>query len=166
MWAYLQTLNQLWRILLTFLATKRTTNRARAKHPAAILAVKSFVDASTKAIPQNDEPRSGRPHALKEDELTRLREHVEEIPRYFCTSLRSRAWPEAGNSAHHTERRAVLPLPNISNAQVISSIAESSPSVLEILAGIVDDLPPVLGLLMVSLDLRLQCRRISLALLR
>ena len=71
MWAYLQTLNQLWRILLTFLATKRTTNRARAKHPAAILAVKSFVDASTKAIPQNDEPRSGN----KNFDLNSLAKH-------------------------------------------------------------------------------------------
>lgn len=44
---------------LTFWAIKSTMNRARAKQPAAILAVVRFVDASTKAIPQNDEPRSG-----------------------------------------------------------------------------------------------------------
>ena len=44
---------------LTFLATKRTTSRATTKQPAAILAVMRFVDASIKAIPQNDEPRSG-----------------------------------------------------------------------------------------------------------
>lgn len=45
---------------LTFLATKSTTNRASARQPAAILAVMICVDASIKAIPQNDEPRSGR----------------------------------------------------------------------------------------------------------
>lgn len=28
------------------------------KHPAAILAVRRFVEASTRIIPQNDEPRS------------------------------------------------------------------------------------------------------------
>lgn len=43
---------------LTFLAIKSTINRARAKQPAAILAVMRFVDASIKAIPQKDEPRS------------------------------------------------------------------------------------------------------------
>jgi len=46
-------------VLLTFLATKRTINRARAKHPAAILAARRFVDAIIKTIPQNEEPRSG-----------------------------------------------------------------------------------------------------------
>lgn len=40
-----------------FLATKRTTIRVTTKHPAAILAVRSLVDASTKTIPQNAEPR-------------------------------------------------------------------------------------------------------------
>lgn len=44
--------------MLTFLATKRTTNSARIKQPAAILVVRRFVDASIKTIPQNDEPRS------------------------------------------------------------------------------------------------------------
>lgn len=43
---------------LTFLATKSTTIRATIKQPAAILAVRRFVEASIKAIPQNDEPRS------------------------------------------------------------------------------------------------------------
>lgn len=46
-------------LLLTFLATKRTTTRATAKQPAAILAVRRFVDESIKTIPQNDDPRSG-----------------------------------------------------------------------------------------------------------
>ena len=32
--------------------------KATAKHPAAILAVRRFVEASIKTIPQNDEPRS------------------------------------------------------------------------------------------------------------
>lgn len=44
---------------LTFLATMSTTSRATIKQPAAILADKIFVEASIKAIPQNDEPRSG-----------------------------------------------------------------------------------------------------------
>lgn len=48
----------MWINNLTFLAIKSTTNRARTKQPAAILAVRRFVDASIKAIPQNDEPRS------------------------------------------------------------------------------------------------------------
>lgn len=34
------------------------TRRAARKHPAAILAVRRFVDASIKTIPQKDEPRS------------------------------------------------------------------------------------------------------------
>lgn len=47
---------------LTFLATKSTTTRAAIKQPAAILAVRIFVDARIKAIPQNEEPRSrGKP---------------------------------------------------------------------------------------------------------
>lgn len=37
---------------------KKTTIRARIRPPAAILALRSFVDASTRTIPQNDEPRS------------------------------------------------------------------------------------------------------------
>lgn len=44
---------------LTFFATKSTISRATPKQPAAIRAVRRFVDASIKAIPQNDEPRSG-----------------------------------------------------------------------------------------------------------
>jgi hypothetical protein len=44
----------------TFLATKSTTTRAARKQPAAILAVRIFVEARIKAIPQNDEPRSRR----------------------------------------------------------------------------------------------------------
>lgn len=47
--------------MLTFLATKSTTSSAARKHPAAILAVRRFVDASIKTIPQKDEPRSGMP---------------------------------------------------------------------------------------------------------
>lgn len=43
---------------LTFLATKSITSREAIKHPAAILAVRRFVDASIKTIPQKDEPRS------------------------------------------------------------------------------------------------------------
>lgn len=39
---------------------KSTTSRAAIKQPAAILAVMIFVDARIKAIPQNDDPRSGR----------------------------------------------------------------------------------------------------------
>lgn len=34
-------------------------NSARIKQPAATLALMRFVDARIKAIPQNDEPRSG-----------------------------------------------------------------------------------------------------------
>ena len=49
---------------LTFLATKRTMSRAPAKHPAAILAVRRFVEARMRTIPQNDEPRSGRNKAI------------------------------------------------------------------------------------------------------
>lgn len=45
--------------ILTFLAMKSTISKAPIKHPAAILAVRRFVEASTRAIPQNDEPRSG-----------------------------------------------------------------------------------------------------------
>ena len=45
-------------MILTFLATQSTTSRATTKHPAAILAVRRFVDASIKTIPQKDEPRS------------------------------------------------------------------------------------------------------------
>lgn len=45
--------------VLTFLATKSTTSSAARKHPAAILAVRRFVDASIKTIPQKEEPRSG-----------------------------------------------------------------------------------------------------------
>lgn len=45
--------------LLTFLATKKTISNATMKQPATILVVRSFVDASTKTIPQNDDPRSG-----------------------------------------------------------------------------------------------------------
>lgn len=44
--------------ILTFLAMKKTITRASIRQPAAILAVRSFVDASTRTIPQNDEPRS------------------------------------------------------------------------------------------------------------
>lgn len=44
----------------TFLATKSTTRRAKAKHPAAICAVRIFVDARIRIIPQNDDPRSAR----------------------------------------------------------------------------------------------------------
>ena len=44
--------------LLTFLATQSTTRRETRKHPAAILDVRRFVDASIKSIPQNDEPIS------------------------------------------------------------------------------------------------------------
>lgn len=44
---------------LTFLAMKSTTTSATAKQPAAILAVRRFVDANMNTIPQNDEPRSG-----------------------------------------------------------------------------------------------------------
>lgn len=44
---------------LTFFATKSTTSRATPKQPAAILAVRRFVDASINVIPQNEEPRSG-----------------------------------------------------------------------------------------------------------
>ena len=47
--------------MLTFLATKSVTSSAARKHPAAILAVRRFVDASIKTIPQKDEPRSGMP---------------------------------------------------------------------------------------------------------
>jgi len=42
------------------LARKSTTTRAAIKQPAAIFAVRRFVEASIKAIPQNDEPRSRR----------------------------------------------------------------------------------------------------------
>lgn len=42
----------------TFLATKRTIRRAAIKQPAAILAVRSFVDASINTMPQKDEPIS------------------------------------------------------------------------------------------------------------
>lgn len=45
-------------IVLTFLAMKKTITRERIRQPAAILAVRSFVEASTRTIPQNDEPRS------------------------------------------------------------------------------------------------------------
>lgn len=38
---------------------KSTIRRATAKQPAAILALIRLVDATIKAIPQNDEPRSG-----------------------------------------------------------------------------------------------------------
>lgn len=44
--------------ILTFLAMKSTIRRDRIRQPAAILAVRSFVDASMRTIPQNDEPRS------------------------------------------------------------------------------------------------------------
>lgn len=44
--------------LLTFLAMKSTIKRARSKHPAAILAVRRFVDARIKSIPQKDDPKS------------------------------------------------------------------------------------------------------------
>ena len=61
----MHTKNQKWILvnrrrkwLLTFLATKRTIIKAAAKHPAAILAARRFVDASIKTIPQNDDPRS------------------------------------------------------------------------------------------------------------
>lgn len=37
---------------------KSTIRRERIRHPAAILAVRSFVDARMRTIPQNDEPRS------------------------------------------------------------------------------------------------------------
>lgn len=47
-----------WRRLFTFLATKRTIIKAAAKHPAAILAAKRFVEANIKAIPQNEDPKS------------------------------------------------------------------------------------------------------------
>ena len=47
--------------MLTFFATKRTISSAAIKHPAAILAVRRFVDASIKIMPQKDEPRSGSP---------------------------------------------------------------------------------------------------------
>lgn len=43
---------------LTFCAMKSTIRRARIRQPAAILEVRRFVDASMRAIPQNDEPRS------------------------------------------------------------------------------------------------------------
>lgn len=46
---------------LTFLAMKRTMNKARPRPAAAILAVSRLVDARIKAIPQNDEPRSIEP---------------------------------------------------------------------------------------------------------
>lgn len=42
----------------TFFATKRTTNSATAKHPAATLAETRLVEARMRTIPQNDEPRS------------------------------------------------------------------------------------------------------------
>ena len=50
---------------LTFLATKSTIIKAARKHPAAILAVRRFVDASIKSIPQNDEPRSEQKREIK-----------------------------------------------------------------------------------------------------
>jgi len=37
---------------------KRTISRAAIKQPAAILAVRRFVDASINTMPQKDEPRS------------------------------------------------------------------------------------------------------------
>jgi hypothetical protein len=43
---------------LTFLAIKRTINKARINKPAAIRVVRILVDASMNTIPQNDEPRS------------------------------------------------------------------------------------------------------------
>lgn len=46
--------------VLTFLAMKSVINRAARKHPAAIRAVRRFVDARIKSIPQKDEPRSGK----------------------------------------------------------------------------------------------------------
>lgn len=45
-------------IFLTFFAMKSTTISARMKQPAAILAEIIFVEASIRAIPQKDEPRS------------------------------------------------------------------------------------------------------------
>lgn len=50
---------------LTFLATKSTITRAARKQPAAILAVRIFVEARIKAIPQNDEPRSRGKQIIK-----------------------------------------------------------------------------------------------------
>jgi len=55
------------------LATNRTTNRARAKQPAAILAVRRFVEATIKAIPQNEEPRSGKTKFVNPTQQTNIR---------------------------------------------------------------------------------------------
>lgn len=51
--------------ILTFFAMKSTIRSERIRQPAAILAVRRFVDASMRTIPQNDEPRSMK------DEITK-----------------------------------------------------------------------------------------------
>uniref|UniRef100_A0A7C8ZJP1 Uncharacterized protein n=1 Tax=Opuntia streptacantha TaxID=393608 RepID=A0A7C8ZJP1_OPUST len=77
-----------------FLATKRTINRARAKHPAAILAVRRFVDAIIKTIPQNDEPRYP---AGKMNQYTPPRVVV--IPPSSACTLISSTWPQVSLQA-------------------------------------------------------------------
>lgn len=46
------------KVFVTFCAMNSTTSKATPRQPAAILAVRRFVEASTKSIPQNEEPRS------------------------------------------------------------------------------------------------------------
>ena len=71
---------------------KSTTNKATIKHPAAILEVTRFVEASIRAIPQNDEPRSGTRQILRKLKLNhdvhRMKEIQDKVATYLVDPLR------------------------------------------------------------------------------